>query len=88
MAAQDSNGVASGPASQVKIHLTSRDENIQLPQDTGAILVSTGKHFVSITLNKHLARMSIRYLLDLHRLATTVLTPYTQTSSATNSPHW
>ena len=39
MAAQEGNG----PASQVKIHLTTRDQNIQLPQDTGSILVATGK---------------------------------------------
>jgi hypothetical protein len=37
------NAAANGHTSQVKIHLTSRDENIQLPQDTGAILVATGK---------------------------------------------
>jgi hypothetical protein len=40
MAAQEGNG----PASQVKIHLTTRDQNIQLPQDTGSILVATGKY--------------------------------------------
>jgi hypothetical protein len=44
MATQESNGVANGQTSQVKIHLTSRDENIQLPQDTGAILVATGEY--------------------------------------------
>jgi hypothetical protein len=44
MAATDSNGATNGQTSQVKIHLTSRDENIQLPQDTGAILVATGEY--------------------------------------------
>jgi len=43
MAAQEGNTAANGQTSQVKIHLTSRDENIQLPQDTGAILVATGE---------------------------------------------
>ena len=43
MAAQGGNAAANGHTSQVKIHLTSRDENIQLPQDTGSILVATGK---------------------------------------------
>jgi hypothetical protein len=33
---------AAAPASQVRIHLTTRTEDIQLP-DTGPILVSTGK---------------------------------------------
>jgi hypothetical protein len=42
----ESNTAANGQTSQVKIHLTSRDENIQLPQDTGAILVATGKSFL------------------------------------------
>jgi ribosome biogenesis protein YTM1 len=42
MAAQNDTAAANGRTSQVKIHLTSRSEDIQLPQDTGAILVSTG----------------------------------------------
>ena len=45
MAAQEGNG----PASQVKIHLTTRDQNIQLPQDTGSILVATGKYLKKYT---------------------------------------
>lgn len=42
MATQES-AAANGRTAQVKVHLTSRNEDIQLPQDTGAILVSTGQ---------------------------------------------
>jgi hypothetical protein len=56
MATQNDTTMANGRTSQVKIHLTSRSEDIQLPQDTGAILVSTGMSFSWTNKTKEMRR--------------------------------
>jgi len=42
MATQLETTMAGQRTSQVRIYLTSRNGDIELPQDTGSILVSTG----------------------------------------------
>jgi hypothetical protein len=87
MAATDSNAAANGQTSQVKIHLTSRDENIQLPQDTGAILVATGEY---LSINLHIICSWIFYSAVVipccwYLFNTDILL---QNSSVTSFRHW
>jgi hypothetical protein len=86
----ETNAAANGHTSQVKIHLTSRDENIQLPQDTGAILVATGKCLLERIYN--LYKMTEHMLLSACFSLIQIVCQHTnislQSSSVTSSPHW